>query len=205
MSPWSWFLWMHRWEVNADVARLHDTLRHIPSERLERMLQTSGANAVEPPDPGPRTSDACNVPGEVLGRDGFVWQHPSTQKVYLFAMIVDERSRHFVLKLLQEAGSEAELGNVVFVIESHMFRVLGYHNYGMPKMVRVGAFGCFWCGKTRSCLVRHGIEVYLSSSEALWQQGRGTACSSTDLGLEWDLRVSQKSASDRFLVSKTGR
>ena len=85
-----------RRKVDAYVARLHDSLHHIPSERLARMLRRSGAHphvvqaareyrcdackAVERLDPRPKAADVCNVPGEVVGCDGFVWHTRALDK-----------------------------------------------------------------------------------------------------------------------------
>ena len=72
-----------------------------------REYTCDACRAVEIPDPRPRAADACSW-------DGFVWQHLNAREVHLCVLIVEDGSRPFVPKCVQEAMSEACLGHVVF-------------------------------------------------------------------------------------------
>ena len=53
----------------------------------------------------------CQEPGKVLAMDGFSWTHPLGQRTCRGIILVDEGSRHFIIKILEYGRTEQDLGN----------------------------------------------------------------------------------------------
>ena len=111
----------------------------------------------------------CQEPGKVLAMDGFSWTHPLGQRTCRGIILVDEGSRHFIIKILEYGRTEQDLGNSTAEEAINVVINEWLPHYGKPALIRVDADGCYRNNLFTQAVEGLGVRVDQIAGEAHWK------------------------------------